>query len=339
MKKSFWNWLLVVLSSVGLILFLIYSEGLENITRMFVIMRYRWLGVALASTILFWIVDAAVLWMILHRQGRTLRYRVCLRSSLIGMLFGLITPLQSGNIAAQVVVLRQRGLDTGDAVAVMLVKNIVMMLSSLILMSAAVLLKGSSLYHQSPGLFWVVLIGLVLNLLTILAMVVAGVKENLVRSVMLAGVRVLARLRLIKHPEVMSERLSLEIARLHTSFMAVRAQTGMVLRGILLGALGLLGNYQIVYFLYRGFGLAAADYPEVVAGQIFSMTIQSIVPLPGGVGITDGGFYFILISLFTKTFINFALIFWRFFTFYLPILAGLFALMGFKRKLKTQTVG
>jgi len=213
------------------------------------------------------------------------------------------------------------------------------MLSSLILMSAAVLLKGSSLYHQSPGLFWVVLIGLVLNLLTILAMVVAGVKENLVRSVMLAGVRVLARLRLIKHPEVMSERLSLEIARLHTSFMAVRAQTGMVLRGILLGALGLLGNYQIVYFLYRGFGLAAADYPEVVAGQIFSMTIQSIVPLPGGVGITDGGFYFILISLFTKTFINFALIFWRFFTFYLPILAGLFALMGFKRKLKTQTVG
>lgn len=336
MNKPFWNWLLVILSSIGLILFLVYTEGLENITRMFGMMDYRWLAVALASTVLFWVVDAAVLSMILRYQSRSLSYGTCLRSSLIGMMFGLITPLQSGNIAAQVVVLRQQGLDSGDAVAVMLVKNIVMMLSSLVLMSSAVLLKGTALYDQAPGFFWIVMLGILLNLLFITAMVVAGVRENLVRSVVLAGVRFLAALHIIKHPEAATERISVTIGRLHANFMAVRAQTGMVLRGTILGLLGMLGTYQISYFLYRGFGLASADYPEVVAGQIFSMTIQSIVPLPGGIGVTDGGFYFILISLFTKTFINFALIFWRFFTFYLPIFAGMIALAGFKRKLKEQ---
>ena len=315
-------------------IYLVLTEGSENIARMFRLMDYRWVALALASTLLFWVFDALVLFLILHNQSRTLPFAACFRSSLIGMLFGLITPLQSGNIAAQVVVLRQHGLESGDAIAVMLVKNIIMVVSSVIIMSTAAIVLGASLYRQSPVIFWVVVLSLFLNLLFIFGMVVAGVREGLVRKSLLAGVRVLAKMRIIKNPEKVSARISVEVSRLHDNFIAVRQRGGMVARGVLLGIVGLMGSYQIIYFIYRGFGLAQANYVDVVAGQVFSMTIQTIVPLPGGAGITDSGFYFILISLFTKAFINFALIFWRFFTFYLPILAGMFVLAGSKRKSK-----
>jgi glycosyltransferase 2 family protein len=320
----------VILSSVGLAIYLVATEGSDNIIRMLTIIDYRWLGIALASTVLYWLVDAAVLLMVLRTQSRRVPYRICVRSSLIGMLFGLITPLQSGNITAQVVVLKQQGLESGNAVAVMLVKSIITMVSSLVLMSAAVVLKGSSLFIQSPGFFWVVALGLLLNFLVIVVMLVAGIRENLVLSIVNAIIRVLTKLHVIKHPQKVSARTAVEVARLHGDFMIIRQKSGMVLQGIVLGLIGLLGSYQIAYFLYRGFGLVAANYLEVVTGQVFSMTIQSIVPLPGGVGITDGGFYFILVSMFTKTFINFALIFWRFFTFYLPILVGIIMLTVYK---------
>ncbi len=336
MKNSFWNWLLVILSSIGLMMYLVLTEGSENITRMFRLIDYRWVALAMASTLLFWVFDALVLHLILHNQSRTLPFGTCFRSSLIGMLFGLITPLQSGNIAAQVVVLKQHGLESGDAIAVMLVKNIIMVVSSVMIMSTAAVVLGASLYRQSPVIFWVVVLSLFLNLLSILGMIVAGIREDLIRRFVLSGVKLLAKLRILKNPERISARITVEIGRLHVNFMTIRQRGGMVARGMLLGIIGLMGSYQIIYFIYRGFGLAQANYVDVVAGQVFSMTIQSIVPLPGGAGITDSGFYFILISLFTKAFINFALIFWRFFTFYLPILAGMFALAGAKKKLKTS---
>ncbi len=336
MRKSLWNWLLVIFSSIGLVIYLVLIEGSENITLMFRVMDYRWIAMAFASTLLFWMIDAVILYLILRNQSRTLPYGVCFRSSLIGMLFGLITPLQSGNITAQVVILKQQGLESGDAVAVMLVKNIIMMVSAVVIMSTAALVIGPSLYQQSPVIFLIVLLSLFLNLLFIIGMVIAGIREDIVLRFVLAVVKVLTKLRIIKNSEMMSARITLEIARLHNNFMAIRQRGRMVLRGILLGIVGLMGSYQIIYFIYRGFGLAKANYMAVVAGQIFSMTIQSIVPLPGGIGITDSGFYFILVSLFTKSFINFAIIFWRLFTFYLPILAGMFALASFKKKLKVS---
>ena len=331
MRKSLWNWVLVGFSFVALSVYLVKTEGKENIINIFSTIDYLWIAIALVSTIFFWIIDASILFFVMLKFSGGLSFSYCFRSSMIGFLFGFLTPLQSGNITSQVIVLGKKGIKPGDAVAMLLTKNIIMVGALVILMTIAVISRGSSLYIQAPGLFFVVIIGLFLNIFTIVLMIVAGLAEKPVRNILLGIIRFLAKIKIIKDLKLASEWACEEISRLHHNFYNLKKQSRMIVRGIGIGFLGILSSSQISYFIYRSFGLTTATYYDVVSGQIFSSIIQSIIPLPGGIGFTDGGFYFILINLFSYEYINFALILWRFFTFYLPIIIGLTLLLLFKR--------
>jgi hypothetical protein len=142
----------------------------------------------------------------------------------------------------------------------------------------------------------------------------------------------LGKIHLVKNPTKVINRAYVEITRMHNNYASINHQKMKIMVGVLIGLVGVLTSYQISYFIYRSFGLEAAPYSKVVAGQIFSTIIQSIVPLPGGIGIADSGFYFILKPIFTEEYINFALLLWRIFTFYLPILMGMVLLLGTRRK-------
>ena len=121
---------------------------------------------------------------------------------------------------------------------------------------------------------------------------------------------------------------------MNTNFSKLDLWTGKTLGILVLSLLQMVLLYQTTYFIYHAFGLSGQSYLTILAGQTFVGAIQSVIPLPGGVGVADGGFYLILNSMFGSENINFALVMWRLLSFYLPILTGVFLLFTDKRKEK-----
>ncbi|MEG0664334.1 MAG: lysylphosphatidylglycerol synthase domain-containing protein, partial [Clostridia bacterium] len=54
----------------------------------------------------------------------------------------------------------------------------------------------------------------------------------------------------------------------------------------------------------------------------FLMMIMAFIPTPGAGGAAEGGFFVIFKTFFAVNEIKMAILFWRIYTFYLPILVG-----------------
>jgi uncharacterized membrane protein YbhN (UPF0104 family) len=64
---------------------------------------------------------------------------------------------------------------------------------------------------------------------------------------------------------------------------------------------------------------------------------MTFIPTPGSGGGAEGGFLLIFNSIFKQGTINMSILFWRLYTFYLPIILGAFFLIPSKRKEKLKS--
>mgnify|MGYP002536749463 CR=1 FL=1 len=89
--------------------------------------------------------------------------------------------------------------------------------------------------------------------------------------------------------------------------------------------------YSLTYIVYRAFGNSGISYFQIVPAQAFLLLIMTFIPTPGsGIG-AEGGFLLIFNSIFKQGTINMAILFWRLYTFYLPIIIGALFLIPVKK--------
>ena len=80
------------------------------------------------------------------------------------------------------------------------------------------------------------------------------------------------------------------------------------------------------------FGNSGITFLQIIPAQAFLLLIMTFVPTPGsGLG-AEGGFYLLFNSIFKKGTINMSILFWRIYTFYLPIIVGALFLIPIKAK-------
>lgn len=84
--------------------------------------------------------------------------------------------------------------------------------------------------------------------------------------------------------------------------------------------------------VYRAFGNYGISFLQIIPTQAFLLLIMTFIPTPGsGVG-AEGGFYLLFNTIFKEGTINMSILFWRFYTFYLPIIVGALFLIPIKNK-------
>ena len=93
--------------------------------------------------------------------------------------------------------------------------------------------------------------------------------------------------------------------------------------------LQLLAYFSIPFMIYKAFGNTGVSYIQVVTIQAYLLLFVSFIPTPGsGLG-AEGGFALFYSTIFASG-LSLAVLFWRMYTFYLPIIVGIivFALMN-----------
>ena len=79
---------------------------------------------------------------------------------------------------------------------------------------------------------------------------------------------------------------------------------------------------SVLYFVYRSFGYTQAGYGEIVAMQSLLQSSVSFMPMPGASGAQEIGFSSFLRPYFVNNDLYAAVMVWRFFTYYLVVIAG-----------------
>ena len=137
----------------------------------------------------------------------------------------------------------------------------------------------------------------------------------------------------MKHPDKTLEKLDESINNFGKQFKVMKEEKKMVVQMFIVSVIQSFAYYSITYMVYRAFGNSGISFWQIIPVQAFLLLIMTFIPTPGsGLG-AEGGFYMLFNSIFKQGTINMSILFWRIYTFYLPILVGLLFMIPTKGKM------
>lgn len=335
-KMAILNFVLIIAIFVGLTIYMITVDGVDNILEVLKSVDYRWVFLGLICIILHWLCEAITLHFPLKVMYKNHRFFSSLKVAMIGQLFNNITPFATGGQPMQAYYLTKDGKRTSDALSVLAMKFVVTQIA-LVVSTAIVILFQFQFFIDLMGQYvWIAIIGFAINIIAIVGVILVGVKKKLVTFFTTPIIKLLGKIHIIKNPEHTLENLDKSIDNFKEQFIFMQAEKKMVLKMFIASVIQSFAYYTITYAVYRAFGNYGVSFWQIIPAQAFLLLVMIFIPTPGsGLG-AEGGFYLIFNSIFKEGTINMSILFWRLYTFYLPITVGAFFLIPAKHIFKKK---
>lgn len=265
--------------------------------------------------------DSTRLVTLARMAGKHITLFQSLQVILSNYFLAMLTPGATGGPVAQVFLLRQMGMSTGQATVMVLVRTILSILLLIICLPVVVYTDATLVPWLPP------------NAAALAAAVLAAVS---VGGIWLVRTNLMKRLVLwiatrLSHP------LRRKVWKVHCDVQASVSMLAASPKGMAKvltdTGLSLLALYSIVPALFIGLGISV-DWPAVLGRMIFLNLVLYFAPTPGGSGVAEGGFVILFSGFVPPGTVGFLAVAWRILAEYLPFAAGLyFTLKAFGGKL------
>ena len=324
-KKTIWiNFILIIVIFVGLLIYMITADGIDNIIAVLQSVDYKWVLLGIICLLINWICEAINLHIPIKKMYKDHEFKNSIKVSMIGLLFNNITPFASGGQPMQAYELTKTGKRVSDSLSAMAIKFIITQTALVITTLIVVIFEFNFFRTLMSNYLWVAILGFGINIIAIILVILAGINKKIITTITNPIVKLLGKIHVLKHPDKTIEKLNNSI----NNFREKR----MVIEMFFISIIQSLAYYSITYMIYRAFGNYGITFWQIIPTQAFLLLIMTFIPTPGsGLG-AEGGFYLLFNSIFVKGTINMSILFWRIYTFYLPILVGLIFLIPVRIK-------
>lgn len=336
-KMNIISIILILAIFVGLTIYMITVDGIDNIIQLLKSVDYRWVFGGIGILILWFICDALTLHLPLKTMYKKQKFKDSFRVAMIGQLFNNITPFASGGQPMQAYELSKEGKRVSDSLSAMTMKFIITQTALAIFTTVIILAQFDFLKDLMKDYMWIVILSFVVNLLAIILVLLAGIKKGIIASICKPFIKLGAKLHIVKDKEKTIENFDESVTNFSTQFKNMKHYPKTIVGIFVSAIIQSMLYYSITYFVYRAFGNEGVSYFQIVPAQAILLLIMTFIPTPGSGGGAEGGFLLIFNSIFKQGTINMSILFWRLYTFYLPIILGAFFLIPSKRKEKLKS--
>ncbi|MEG0291926.1 MAG: lysylphosphatidylglycerol synthase transmembrane domain-containing protein [Anaerovoracaceae bacterium] len=267
----------------------------------------------------------------IKRLVKTLGYECTifqgLRYSATGFFFSSITPSASGGQPMQLYFMNRDKISISHGTLALIVELASYQLVTLSMAIIAFAFNYSFMENTNPKLKTLLAIGVLLNLLVFIGIMVAMFSKTAAKTIVGFVINILEKLK-IKRVDKIRESAYSQIAKYHSGVTIIQENKMMIAKTIMTTVVGISGLHSVTYFVYKAFGLTGYGFLTVFALQAVLYIAVSAIPLPGAVGVSEGGFILLFKTLFPATIINSAVLLSRGISFYLyVVITGLLILV------------
>lgn len=274
--------------------------------------------------------DGMNYWCYLCRQGFSISFFRCVHVALIGFYYSNITPSAAGGQPMQVNSMRKAGIPVGYgtmAVTIRFIANqFIISMMSLVLFTA----NKDFVFSQLGNVMWIIRIGWLINFAAVPVVILAAFMRGWIQGFAVWIIDRLFSVRLIKNRDIAISKVTEVLDTYQTALRAVIRSPFQIFIQLLCSAFSLLGLTGSVIFVYHAFGMTGTSWMQILTISCLLFVSASYTPLPGASGAQEGGFLVYYKNVFTDGTIGLALLVWRFFTFYLFLITGVFTVIAEK---------
>lgn len=290
-KKKNWLGYALLAALMGLTLYmLLKGQTFTKLTAVLGSLRPGWIALGLVLMFGFVACEAMCSKLILKRLGHAPKFRKCLGFSFVGFYVSSITPSATGGQPAQIYYMSKNGISAAHGALNMMLIAVCYQVTILLYALAALLFFPGLLTSMGTGLGLLLLYGTGIMLVLTAGMLMFMFLPNAARRVMNALLGLGVRVKLIKDRAAMQERLDHQMEEYRAGADCLRKNPGLLPRLLGLTAVQLTCLFAVPYMVYRAFGLTGHGGFELICAQALLTLAVSMLPLPGAVGATEGGF-------------------------------------------------
>ena len=337
-KKSVLNFLFLI-AIFCLTLWSVFHG--EDLGRVLVFLKSAdscWLVPAFACVVLFIMGEAVVLFYLMHTLGNRARFSHCCLYSFIGFFYSCITPSASGGQPMQVVAMRKDGIPVAVSTVVLGIITITYK-SVLVLIGAVVLLiRPKALMVCLEPVEPIIHLGMILNVICITALLLLVFHPNLVRALATRILKGVNRIHPLKNMDAQMERLERILGQYRGTAEFYKTHKSVMVRVFLITLAQRTILFLVTWFTYRAFHLSGRSLPMIVTLQAMIAVAADMLPLPGGMGVSENLFLQIFQPIFGEALVLPGMVISRGISYYTQLIlsAGMTVAASFIIKDKSQ---
>lgn len=320
-RKIPWGMLYIVVTIVAVLLFGIFNQEFGNVFKTISNLTPGYLTIAILVSVVFFVFEGEIIRLLMHSQNIHMKFQSGLKIGLIGIYYSYITPSSTGGQPMQSAYLRRDKIPVGISTAVLVMKFFCYQCAFVLCSFVSFLFMYPKLSEQNPGILPFIVLGLIVNGLSIVFF------PSLFFKPVLHGICRAAKW-LVNKIGFLKKRFHLldSIDRFEAGFGSYtddfKQKKKSLLAGILLSIPQFILQMSVIYFIFRAFGYREVNYFEIFAIQSLLQVSVSFMPMPGASGAQEIGFSSYFKNYFVNNDLYAAVMVWRFFTYYLVVIAG-----------------
>ncbi|NLB90858.1 MAG: flippase-like domain-containing protein [Clostridiales bacterium] len=331
-----------IVLTIGILVYIILTTvDPQDMVRTFHNLRWRWIAGCLFCILSYYAIDALGTFLYLRGENYSVSYGASLHVSLIGAYYSSLTPGASGGQPMQVYQMNKNGVPVGIGTSAVSIKLFFTQLGTVAVALCLWLLNQQFFAEQLVGVKFFIILGLVINSAVLPIVVLAALNQKLINKIFLFFLTLGEKIRLVRNREKAEKKLLGILDSFHKSSSGAFSSFSAIAEQGLCGALQMFFYMGIGFCVYKAFGLTGIPWYQILLVSYMVFISASFMPLPGGSGAQEGGFYAYYKGIYPDNIITLALFVWRFFTFYFTLIIGTFVTVfsgGFGKKKKRELV-
>lgn len=275
---------------------------------------------SIVAVVAFILGESVVLRYLLGRLGTKSRFSHCCLFSFIGFFYSAITPSASGGQPMQVVYMRRDGIPGAVATVVLAVVTITYKLVLVAIGVAVLLFRPIAIMERLAEVKILVYLGMGLNVIAITLLLLAVFHPLALERCAGWLIRVLNRIRPFHNPERVMNRVQSNVNQYRGAADFLKGNPGIILRVMLITLAQRMCLFSVVWFTYRALGLSGQSAVTLVLLNGMISVAVDMLPLPGGMGISETLFVTLFEPLFGAEFVLPGMILCRGISYYTQLL-------------------
>ena len=325
--KKILSFLFIALSITAVSFIAFSNEDLTNAWDAIKQMSLVWLTCIFACWLVYTVCDGMNYWFYLRGQGFKISIGRAINVALIGFYYCNITPSSAGGQPMQVNSLRKAGIPVGYGTMAVTIRFITNQTMTSLIALVLYFTNRGFVNQQLAGAIWLVRIGWLINFAAVPLVLLAAFKRNWVQKLAEALIGLLEKLHIMRNRAAAVSKVTEVLDTYHTALLDLMHSPGQILLQFACSTLGLLALFATTVFVYYAFGMTGTPWYQVLTISCLLFVSASYTPLPGASGAQEGGFLLYFRGIFKDGTIGLALLIWRFFTFYIYLIVGVFTIV------------
>ena len=258
----------------------------------------RWLIPGIGLVAFFIWGESIIIWYVMRSYGIRLKKRTCFLFSSVGFFFSCITPSASGGQPMQAYYMKKKNISIPVSAVILMIITITYKLV-LVVIGIGVAVFGRGFLHQYlEGILPIFYLGLALNIFCVTFMTILVFHPMLARTFLVWGHCILEKLHILQHKDGRLKKLEDSMDTYRDTAAYLKTHSRVIVNVIAITFVQRMAMFAVTWFVYKAFSLSGTGFWTVLFLQAVISVSVDMLPLPGGMGISETLF----LTIFTPVF-------------------------------------